>query len=102
MKTSLLAIALVVMTGCAHYHVKQTDTSYEKGVPTRSVTTKTGATTFFDAKSTLTKFRASQTDKTQSTAVGALDSETSSQGVVSIINAAAAAAGTAGKAAVIP
>ncbi len=72
---ALTALPLVIMlAGCAHFGTKQTDISYEKGslLPQRSITTKVSATTFLSAKSDLAKFRASQTDKTQSASVGAL------------------------------
>ena len=49
--------------------------SYEKGQPVRQITTKATSTTFFSAKSDLAKFKASQTDKTQSATVGSLGQE---------------------------
>lgn len=72
---ALTALPLVIMlAGCAHFGTKQTDVSYEKGslLPQRSITTKVSATTFLSAKSDLAKFRATQTDKTQSASVGSL------------------------------
>lgn len=69
----LTPVAMVV--GCARFQTTQTDTSYEKGVPLRTITTKATATTFFEAKSALASFKATQTDKTQSASVGALNQE---------------------------
>lgn len=74
----LLALALpaLMLAGCAHFSTKQTDVSYEKGItngPSREITTKVSAYTFFSASSELSKFKANQTDKTQSASVGSLN-----------------------------
>lgn len=74
--TLLLSIGIVIATnGCANYATKQTDiSSTDKfGVETRTIITTVKATTFFDSDSKLASFKASQTDKTQSTSVGSLD-----------------------------
>lgn len=87
MKPLLLIAALIALTGCAQFRTRQTDVSYENGKIVREVTTKASAITLLDAKSQLTNFRASQTDKTQSANVGALSQDSSSTNAASTINA---------------
>lgn len=72
-------LLLASLMGCAHFSTKQTDISYEKGNtnnPTRAITTRVAAFTFLSAKSELSKFKASQTDKTQTASVGTLNQTT--------------------------
>jgi hypothetical protein len=84
-KTALLGL-LISAAGCARFSTTQTDTSYDnQGKPTRSVTTKAKASTFGTSKSSLANFKASQTDKTQSAAVGALTQEASGTNAVAVI-----------------
>lgn len=85
----LLAGSALAWTGCAHFTTTQTDTSYEQGKPSRTITTRAKATTFFDSKSALSSFRASQTDKTQSATVGSLTQESSGTNVVNMFEAVA-------------
>lgn len=68
--------------GCAHFQTSQTDTTTDKNGMMATRTTRASATTFFDAKSDLARFRASQSDKTQSASVGTLSQEASSTNVV--------------------
>lgn len=70
----LLVLPALMLAGCAHFSTKQTDISYDKGsvLPSRSLTTKAASFTFFSSKSDLAKFKALQSDKTQSAAVGSL------------------------------
>lgn len=91
MKRLLLLTPLMLM-GCAHYTTTQHDYSYEgtNGVPVRKITTHVAATTFFDASSALTKFSASQTDKTQNTRVGSLEQSATATNVVTIVGDATA------------
>lgn len=90
---ALLAIPLaVVMAGCSSFSTTQTDTSYDKGLPLRTITTKAKARTFFDAKSALTNFKANQTDKTQSAFVGGLNQEASGTNVIGLVEAISAGA----------
>lgn len=72
-----LLIPLLLIAGCARFSTTQTDVSYEEGNKVRTITTRVKASTLFDAKSKLTSFKASQTDKTQSAAVGGLSTESS-------------------------
>ena len=87
MRNIKAAMIVILMTGCARFNTKQTDISYDRetGKPTREITTKAGTTTFFDAKSELAKFRASQTDKSQTASVGTLNNETSGTNAVAIL-----------------
>jgi len=61
-----------LLTGCAQFNTTQTDVS-----PERTITTKATAWTFLTSRSALANFKATQTDKTQSAAVGALTQESS-------------------------
>lgn len=77
MKWSLV-LPLLLCAGCARFVTSQTDTSYAKeGTPERAITTKASAYTLFSAKSTLSTFKATQTDKTQSATVGGLEQQAS-------------------------
>ena len=85
MKTLIALATLIALTGCARFKTIQTDTSYEQGKPVRSITTKATSTTFFDSKSALASFKASQTDKTQSASVGSLNQETSGTNATALV-----------------
>lgn len=73
-RAAAVAILCALMfTGCARFQNRQTDTTYgADGKPTRSITTAQAAYTIGPAKSDLTKFKATNTDKSQSATVGAL------------------------------
>ncbi len=72
MKTTLLVlIAALPLCGCAHFATTQTDQRGTNNV----ITTHATATTFFQAKSGLSNFKASQSEKTQSAHVGALSQD---------------------------
>lgn len=85
----LLALALVAMTftGCSHFTTTQKDLNYENGVPLREITTKASAFTFWDSRSALANFKASQTDKTQGASVGSLNQESSGTNTAATIKA---------------
>ncbi len=79
MKKLSLICAAAILSGCAHYKTVQQDISYDiKGAPTRQIETTVTATTLFDSSSSLAKFRANQTDKSQGTSVGSLEQGASS------------------------
>jgi len=86
------ALALCLLCGCAHYSTHQTDTSYGTNGPTRQISTEVSVFTFFDSKSEIVKSRVTQTDKTQSSSVGALNQEASGTNVIGLINAVSAGA----------
>jgi len=79
------ALGLTLLTSCASFTTEQTQTTGTNGV--KVVTTKVKAKTLFDSTSELSKFRASQTEKTQSATVGSLSQEASSTNAVDLINA---------------
>lgn len=93
MKTIQLALilALTFLVGCARFKSHQTDLSYEKGLPVRTITTKTKSATLFSGKSELTKYKALTTDKTQSLGIGSLNQEATNNLQI-IIGAAVSAA----------
>jgi hypothetical protein len=71
-------LCIAALTGCASFTTTQEDWSYEKGLPTRKVTTTAHAYTVLAGKSALANWKASQTDKTQGASVGSLSQETDS------------------------
>jgi hypothetical protein len=83
----ILCAGAILMSGCARFTTRQSDQSYdpETGLPIREVSTRASATTFFDSTSSLTSFRASQTDKTQSAQVGDLKQQASGTNVVQAV-----------------
>lgn len=74
--------ALALFTGCAHFTTKQTD---ERNGETTTITTKVTGWTFFDSKSQLANFKASQTEKTQGASVGSLTQESSGSNAVATV-----------------
>ncbi len=86
MKKSTTLLFLIAITGCAHFQTSQTDTETINGV-TNTRTTRASATTLFDAKSDLAKFKASQSDKTQSATVGTLGQESTTTNLASNVSA---------------
>jgi len=85
MKTIAL-LAVVALCGCAHFTTKQTDV---RNGETTTITTKVTGWTFFDSKSQLANFKASQTEKTQGASVGSLTQESSGTNTVAALNAIA-------------
>ena len=92
MKKPLLLIAAVCLAGCSTFNTTQTDKSYElqpgktgTNITFREITTKATARTFWDARSALANFKATQTDKTQSATVGALNNESSGTNAVTVL-----------------
>lgn len=74
MKKLLLILPLIALCGCAQFQTTQKDITYDtKGTPSRQIETRVHAITVFSAKSELAKFRAAQTDKSQTAAVGSLN-----------------------------
>lgn len=89
MKTSKLIVLVMAlaMVGCARFSTKQTDTRNKDG--TTTITTKATSYTLFESKSQLSNFKATQTEKSQSAAVGSLSQEASSTNVVAVLEAVA-------------
>lgn len=78
---------ILSLPACARFTTRQTDISTvsTNGIPTRTITTEATARTFFDAKSQLTNFKATQTDKTQGASVGSLNQESSGSNAVQVL-----------------
>lgn len=91
---ALLAAVALLGPGCATFTTQQTDISYdpETGKPIRTVSTRATARTFFEAKSSLASFKATQTDKTQSATVGSLSQEATGSNAVNVVQAVTEAA----------
>jgi len=91
MKKFLLTIPILVLASCARFSTTQHDYSYSgtNSLPVRKITTKVTATTFLDASSDLSKFKASQTDKTQGASVGGLNQSSTSTNIAAIMGAMA-------------
>lgn len=87
MKKCVLISLAALLTGCAQFSTTQTDISYEKGQPLRKITTQASALTLWESRSSLANFKASQTDKTQSATVGALNQEGGGTNSASTLNA---------------
>lgn len=74
-RTIAVIVIALALCGCARFSSVQVDTSYEKGLISRSISTKTKARTVFSSKSDLSRYRATTTDKTQSLGIGSLSQE---------------------------
>ena len=81
----LLAACGALLMGCSTFTTTQTDFSYEEGKPVRQITTKAKARTFWDSKSALASFAATQSDKTQSAKVGGLSQESSGTNALEVV-----------------
>lgn len=88
MKGTIYVGLAIALTGCARFNTKQTDQSFtEDGKPLRAITTRASSSTLFTSKSQLANFKAQQTDKTQSAAVGSLSQESSGTNTVEALRA---------------
>jgi hypothetical protein len=89
----LICLLPVILMGCAHFSTTQTDerTNQLTGETTK-VTTRAASTTFFDSSSSLSQFKASQTEKTQTATVGSLTQEASGTNAANLINGIVGAA----------
>jgi hypothetical protein len=85
-------LLLALMTGCASFSTTQTDESENEDGTIRKITTRATARTFWQARSDLASFAATQTDKTQSAKVGSLKQESYSTNATRVIEAAVGAA----------
>lgn len=99
MKTKILILALVALTGCAYLRsTTETQTDPKTGLVTSRTVVR--AFTVFDAQAQLSKFRNSTGGPTNTftmgTTVGSVNEQSSASNIVAIIEAAAAAAGRAG------
>lgn len=80
---ALILIAAIAFAGCASFTTTQTDerTNEKTGEKTK-ITTQAKARTFWDSRSSLANFKASQTEKTQGASVGSLSQESSGTNTV--------------------
>lgn len=85
-------LSLILLVGCAHFSSTQVKTEKDGSVTTSHQV----VTTFFDAKSDISKLRASTTDKTQGLTVGGINEEASGTNAnalaESVVSAAVSAA----------
>jgi hypothetical protein len=81
--------AAVILSGCARFTTRQTDESWttEDGGTYRIVVTHATTTCFFDSQSRLARFRAVQTEKSQSASVGDIESAASGTNAVRVVEA---------------
>lgn len=90
-----MVLAAVLAVGCARFKCVQADKSYAietkdgKVITVREITSKTTATTFFEAKSGLVGFKTLQTDKSQSSSIGSLNQEATATNLVAALREAA-------------
>lgn len=89
--TLSVLVAALVASGCSTFVTRQTDASFDAttGAPTRQITTTAKARTFWDSRSALANFKATQTDKTQSATVGGLNQESSGTNAVNLVESIA-------------
>jgi hypothetical protein len=101
--TTVLCGCTYLLWGCARFTTTQTDTreNAKTGEKT-TIVTKAASTTFFDSKSALTAFKASQTDKTQGASVGSLNQESSGTNAAHLIEGVVGAAVSSAVKAVAP
>lgn len=83
--------ALVVAAGCARFSTKQTERRYDptSGKLTTEIVTRAASGTFFESKSSLAKWKAAQSEKSQSAEVGGLSQESSGTNAVQVLGAIA-------------
>ncbi len=90
MKRILAAVALLALAaGCARFSTHQSDESWTtaEGATYRKISTHATSTAFFDSESKLTRFRAQQTDHSQSASVGGFEAAASATNVVNLVRA---------------
>lgn len=91
MKAIIICLACALLCGCASFSTTQTDTRKENpdGSEETTITTKASSRTFFESKSALANFKATQTEKSQSASVGSLSQESSGTNIVNLFEAIA-------------
>ena len=88
MKTLLPCVVLATLCGCARFSTTQTDIrSNAETKETTTVITRAASWTFFDSKSALAKWKATQSDNRQSAEVGGLSQQADGTNVVGLIEA---------------
>jgi hypothetical protein len=84
---ALAIIACIALCSCARFTTKQTD--IRGADETTTITTKVTAWTFWESKSKLADFKASQTEKTQGASVGSLAQESGGTNTAATVSALA-------------
>lgn len=85
-----MAIAMLALAGCSSFSTLQTDTrTNETTGETTTVTTRARSYTFFDSKSSLAKWKAAQTEKSQGAEVGGLTQDSSGTNVAKLVESIA-------------
>jgi hypothetical protein len=86
MKKSLFLFALLATSGCARFTTVQEERRFgDDGKLSGVITTRAASFTFFDSKSALANFKATQSAQTQSATVGSLNQETSGTNTVAVL-----------------
>src|SRR5688572_26942369 len=86
MKTLFLLLAAISLGGCARFTTVQEERRYDdNGKLSGVITTRAGSFTFFDSKSALANFKATQSANTQSATVGTLNQETAGTNTVAVL-----------------
>lgn len=75
------AAALCLLCSCARFSTTQRD---ERTDTKTTITTKAASWTFFDSKSSLAKWKAIQSEKSQSASVGGLEQSSTATNIVTI------------------
>ncbi len=73
---NLILLAVLILSGCATYTTTQRDIS-----PERTIETQVRVRTFWDSDSQLANSKATQTDKSQSATLGALNQSSTSTNI---------------------
>jgi protein involved in sex pheromone biosynthesis len=87
MKTKIAGLAAVLLAGCSTFVTDQLDERINQKTGEKTeIHTKVKARTFWESKSALANFKASQTEKTQGATVGSLNQEASATNAVQVLN----------------
>lgn len=97
-------VALSLLAGgCSQFRTVQTDERYNEQTGEKTtITTKASSSTFFDSKSSLAKWKASQTEKSQGAEVGGLQQESNGTNIVNLFEAVARGAAAGAAKSVVP
>lgn len=87
-KFILLAMMVLFSAGCSTFTTDQTDERInQKTGDKTTIRTRVKARTFWESKSALTNFKASQTERAQGATVGSLNQEVTATNAVQVLNA---------------
>lgn len=87
-RSFLLALIAIDLCGCASFRTVQTERRFsDTGKLENEIVTRASSRTFFDSKSSLANFSATQSEKTQSAKVGSLNQEATGANAVGLIQA---------------